>query len=232
MIRNNAVWIHGTIKHCLKSWTAARTNFAISTLVFAKWQSRPPWENMSTTSDVTCSAIWIWIWQLVGRAPGWGITPTGCACYGPGCLLSRLLRDAAESADATDWGIAFHSLMVRVANENLYSLVFDLRVSSLLVLVSLPRIGRLLNFKSRSAIGTATWPLRILYMKASLCIRRLVWRGSSLSCSNRDACKTAWLGATNTERIMIPRSKLRKYCHGQLRQLSRMSIRGFSCTIA
>ena len=42
----------------------------------------------------------IWIWQLVGRAPGWGITPTGCACYGPGCLLSRLLRDAAESADA------------------------------------------------------------------------------------------------------------------------------------
>ena len=50
MIRNNAVWIHGLIKHCLRSWTAARTNFAISTLVVAKWQSRPPRENMSTTS--------------------------------------------------------------------------------------------------------------------------------------------------------------------------------------
>ena len=41
----------------------------------------------------------IWIWQLVGRAPGWGITPTGCVCFGLGCLLSRLVRDAAESAD-------------------------------------------------------------------------------------------------------------------------------------
>ena len=57
MIINKAVWIHGLIKHCLRSWTAARTNFAISTLVFAKWQSRPPRENMSTTSDVTCSAM-------------------------------------------------------------------------------------------------------------------------------------------------------------------------------
>ena len=55
-----------------------------------KWTQEPP-----------CFATWIWIWQLVGRAPGWGITLTGCACYGPGCLLSRLLRDAAESADAT-----------------------------------------------------------------------------------------------------------------------------------
>ena len=48
----------------------------------------------------------------------------------------------------------------------------------------------------------------------------------------RDACKITRLGAMNTDRIMIPRSKLRKYCHGQLRQLSRMSIRGFSCKIA
>ena len=103
MIRNNAVWIHGLIKQCLRSWTAARTNFAISTLVFAKWQSRPPRENMSTTSR--------------------------CDLY-------------------------------------------------------------------------------------------------------RNACKTTRSGAMNTDGIMIPRSKLRKYCHGQLRQLSRMSIRGFSCTIA
>ena len=98
MITNNAVWIHGLIKHCLRSWTAARTNFAISTLVFAKWQSRPPRENMSTTSR---------------------------------CDLFR------------------------------------------------------------------------------------------------DACKTTRSGAMNTDRIMIPWSKLRKYCHGQLRQLSRMSICGF-----
>ena len=103
MIRNNAVWIHGLIKHCLRSWTAARTNFAISTLVFAKWQSRPPRENMSTTSDVACSTMHV------------------------------------KQRDREPW---------------------------------------------------------------------------------------------NTDRIMIPRSKLRKYCHGQLRQLSRMSIRGFSCTIA
>ena len=48
----------------------------------------------------------------------------------------------------------------------------------------------------------------------------------------RDAGKTTRSGAMNTDRIMIPRSKLRKYCHGQLCQLSRMSIRGFSCTIA
>ena len=40
----------------------------------------------------------------------------------------------------------------------------------------------------------------------------------------RDAAKTTRLGAMNTDRIMIPRSKLRKYCHGQLCQLSRMSI--------
>ena len=103
MIRNNAVWIQGLIKHCLRSWTAARTNFAISTLVFAKWQSHPPRENMSTTSR---------------------------------CDLFR------------------------------------------------------------------------------------------------DACKTTRSGEMNTDRMIIPRSKLRKYCHGQLRQLSRMSIRGFSCTIA
>ena len=102
MIRN-AVWIHGLIKHCLRSWTAARTNFAISTLVFAKWQSRPPRENI--VNNFRCGLF-------------------------------------------------------------------------------------------------------------------------------RDACKTTRSGAMNTDRIMIPRSKLRKYCHGQLRQLSRMSIRGFSCTIA
>ena len=32
----------------------------------------------------------------------------------------------------------------------------------------------------------------------------------------RDAGKTTRSGAMNTERITIPRSKLRKYCHGQL----------------
>ena len=48
----------------------------------------------------------------------------------------------------------------------------------------------------------------------------------------RDAGKTTRSGAMNTERITIPRSKLRKYCHGQLCQVSRMFIRGFSCTIA
>ena len=48
----------------------------------------------------------------------------------------------------------------------------------------------------------------------------------------RDAGKTMRSGAMNTERITIPRSKLRKYCHGQLCQVSRMFIRGFSCTIA
>ena len=47
-----------------------------------------------------------------------------------------------------------------------------------------------------------------------------------------DAGKTTRSGAMNTERITIPRSKLRKYCHGQLCQVSRMFIRGFSCTIA
>ena len=48
----------------------------------------------------------------------------------------------------------------------------------------------------------------------------------------RDAGKTPRSGAMNTDRIRIPQSKLRKYCHGQLCQLSRMSIRGFTCTIA
>ena len=79
-------------------------------------------------------------WLLVGRTPDWGITPTGCAHYG--CLLSRLLNDAAESADAMDSGVLFHSMMVRVANEDLNSLVCDMSVSSFLELVSLPRAGR------------------------------------------------------------------------------------------
>ena len=34
-----------------------------------------------------------------------------------------------------------------------------------------------------------------------------------------DADKTTRSGAMNTDRITIPRSKLRKYCHGQLSQL-------------
>ena len=47
-----------------------------------------------------------------------------------------------------------------------------------------------------------------------------------------DAGKTTWSGAMNTDRITIPRSKLWKYCHGQLGQVSRMSICVFSCTVA
>ena len=96
-----------------------------------------------------------------------------------------------ESVDMTDWG-TLHYLMIRVANENLYSLVLDIIFSNLLVLVSLPQSGRLVNFKSRSTMGTATWPLSILYMKVSLWIRCLVWRGSSLSCSNRDVTLAVW----------------------------------------
>ena len=48
----------------------------------------------------------------------------------------------------------------------------------------------------------------------------------------RDAGKTTRSGAMNTERITIPRSKLRKYCRGQLCQVLRMFIRAFSFTIA
>ena len=48
----------------------------------------------------------------------------------------------------------------------------------------------------------------------------------------RDAGKTTRLGAMNTERITIPQSKLQKYCHGQLCQVLRMFICGFSSTIA
>ena len=48
----------------------------------------------------------------------------------------------------------------------------------------------------------------------------------------RDAGKTTRTGAMDTKRITIPRSKLRKYCHGQLCQVSRMFICGFSSTIA
>ena len=47
----------------------------------------------------------------------------------------------------------------------------------------------------------------------------------------RDAGKTTRSWTMNADRITIPRSKLRKYCHGQLGQLSRMSFRDFSCTI-
>ena len=143
--------------------------------------SQAPWQPRSNAMKSN-----FWIWQLVVRAPDWGITSMGCVCYRLGCLLSRLLRDAAESADAMDWEIAFLFLIVRVVNENLCLLVFYVRVSNLLVLVSLPQIGRLVNFKSGSTMRTATWLLSILYMKASLWIRCLVWKGSSLSCSNRD----------------------------------------------
>ena len=48
----------------------------------------------------------------------------------------------------------------------------------------------------------------------------------------RDAGKTMRSGAMNTKRITISRSKLWKYCHGQLCQVSRMFIHGFSSTIA
>ena len=47
-----------------------------------------------------------------------------------------------------------------------------------------------------------------------------------------DASKTTRSAAMNTDRVTIPGSKLRKYCHGQLCQLSRMSVRDFSCKIA
>ena len=106
MIRNNAVWIHGLIKHCLRSWTAARTNFAISTLVFAKWQSRPPRENMSTTSDVACSAMHVKHYSI--RVPGWVlkclnlITAPGSVSNQPGSV-TWLATAGISKIHAVSW---------------------------------------------------------------------------------------------------------------------------------
>ena len=55
MIRNNAVWIHGLIKHCLRSWTDKFGHFYAC--VRKKAKGRPSRENMSTTSDVTCTVM-------------------------------------------------------------------------------------------------------------------------------------------------------------------------------
>ena len=131
-------------------------------------------------------------WHLVlvladsRQGPGLGHhTDEECA-YGPRCLPSWLLKDAAESADATVSGMEFHSLTVRVEKEYLYSSVFDLNVSSFFLFIFLSRDGLTDNVKFNSAIGTATWPLRILYIKASLWMRHLVCRGSNFNCSSSD----------------------------------------------
>ena len=83
-----------------------------------------------------------------------------------------------------DSGALFHSMIVRDANEYLNSLVFDLSVSSFLVLVSSPLAGRFEYWRLTSAIGK--WPWSILYMNPSLWIRRLVSRGSRLSWFSMD----------------------------------------------
>ena len=57
MIRNNAVWIHGSIKHCLRSWTDKFVNFHIC---LCSWNDRPraTQENItSTISDMICSTM-------------------------------------------------------------------------------------------------------------------------------------------------------------------------------
>ena len=120
------------------------------------------------------------------QSPGLGHHTDGERAYGLRCLPSRLLKDAAESADATVSGMEFHSLTVRVEKEYLYSSVFDLNVSSFFLFMFLSRDGLKENVKFRSAIGTATCPLRILYIKASRWMRRLVWRGSNFNCSNSE----------------------------------------------
>ena len=56
MIRNNAVWIHGLIKHCLRSWTDKFGHF-YACVDEITGHGSPPRENMSTTTDVACSAM-------------------------------------------------------------------------------------------------------------------------------------------------------------------------------
>ena len=65
MIGNNVVWIHRLIKHCLQSWTDKFGHFYA--LVWEMTGQGPPaWENMSTTSDVTCSMMQV---KQRGREP-------------------------------------------------------------------------------------------------------------------------------------------------------------------
>ena len=56
-------------------------------------------------------------------------------------MLSRLIINAEESADATDSGRLFQSMIVLTAKENLYSVVYGLMVSNFLVLASFPLAG-------------------------------------------------------------------------------------------
>ena len=65
MIKNNAMWIHGLIKHCLRSWTGKFGHFyACVREMTAK--GRPLRENMSKTSAVSCSAMQV---KQRGREP-------------------------------------------------------------------------------------------------------------------------------------------------------------------
>ena len=61
MIRNNAVWIHGLIKTLpskLNNWTDKYRHFyACVREMTVQCNGRPPRENISTNSDVTCSAM-------------------------------------------------------------------------------------------------------------------------------------------------------------------------------
>ena len=78
-------------------------------------------------------------------------------------MISRLLHDVAESDAAMDSGMLFQSAIDRGTKEVLNSVVLVGRVSNFFLLVSIPRDGLRENFKSTSAIGTATSPCRILY---------------------------------------------------------------------
>ena len=83
--------------------------------------------------------------------------------------------------------------------------------------LEITRPGSTVNKTMSSKLNVQIWPfLRLCSRNDRPRAARREKHVNNLGCDLcRDAGKTTRSGAMNTDRIMIPWSKLRKYCHGQ-----------------